>query len=98
MLINKGITPGEVVTIKTTAGEEIVAKLVEENPTGITVSKPLVLTASQKGIALVPFLFTTDPDADITISKGTVMVLAPTDKDASNTYIQNTTGIKLATA
>ena len=95
MLINKGVTPGEVVTIKTTAGEEIVAKLVEENPIGITVNKPLVLTASQKGIALVPFLFTTSPDADITISRATVMVLAPTDKDASDTYIQNTTGIKL---
>ena len=45
MLINKGITIGEVVTIKTTAGEEIVAKLVEENPMAITVSKPFVLTA-----------------------------------------------------
>ena len=96
MLINKGVTPGEVITIKTTAGEEIVAKLVEENPLGLTVSKPLVLTASAKGIALVPFLFTTDPDANITISKGTVMVIAPTHKDASDTYIQNTTGIKLA--
>ena len=96
MLINKGVTVGEVVTIKTTAGEEIVAKLVEENPTMVTVSKPLVLSAGQKGIALVPFLFTTDPDADISISRATIMVLAPTDKDASNTYIQNTTGIKLA--
>ena len=96
MLINKGITPGEVVTIKTTAGEEIVAKLVEETPMGITVSKPLVLTAGQKGIALVPFLFTTEPDQDITIARATVMVLAPTMKDASDTYIQNTTGIKLA--
>lgn len=96
MLINKGVTPGEVVTIKTTAGEEIVAKLVEENPISITVSKPLVLTASQKGIALVPFLFTTDPEADVSISRGTIMVLAPTHKDAADTYIQNTTGIKLA--
>jgi hypothetical protein len=95
MLINKGITVGEVVTIKTTAGEEIVAKLVEENPMAITVSKPLVLTAGQKGIALVPFLFTTDPDANIQIARGTVMVLAPSGKDASDTYIQNTTGIKL---
>jgi hypothetical protein len=96
MLINKGVTTGEVVTIKTTAGEEIVAKLVEENPMAITVSKPLVLTAGQKGIALVPFLFTTEPDADIQISRATIMVLAPCGKDASDTYIQNTTGIKLA--
>jgi hypothetical protein len=41
-------------------------------------------------------LFTTDPDANITISRATVMVLAPTVKDAADTYIQNTTGIKLA--
>lgn len=96
MLINKGITPGEVVTIKTTAGEEIVAKLVEENPLGITVSKPLCLTATKEGVGLVPFLFTTDPDSNVTINRGTIMVLAPTIKDAADTYIQQTTGIKLA--
>lgn len=96
MLINKGVTEGEIVTIKTTAGEEIVAKLVEDGPLGVKVSKPLVLTAGAKGIALVPFLFTTDPDGEVTISKGTIMVLAATHKDAANTYIQNTTGIKLA--
>jgi hypothetical protein len=56
----------------------------------------LVLTAGQKGIALVPFLFTTEPDADIQISRSTIMVLAPCGKDAADTYIQNTTGIKLA--
>ena len=98
MLISKGITAGEVVTIKTTAGEEIVAKLVEDGEKEVTVSKPLVLTASQKGIAMVPFLFTTDPDIDIKISKTTIMVLAPTIKDAADNYIQNTTGIKIAKA
>jgi hypothetical protein len=95
MLINKGIAVGEVVTIKTTAGEEIVAKLVDENPMGVTVSKPLVLTAGQKGIALVPFLFTVEMDTNVTISRSTIMVLAPTAKDASDQYIQNTTGIAL---
>jgi hypothetical protein len=96
MLINKGITPGEVVTIKTTAGEEIVAKLVEENPLGVTVTKPLCLTATKEGVGLVPFLFTTDPDAQVTINRHSIMVLAPTMKDAADTYIQQTTGIKLA--
>jgi len=95
MLINKGITEGEVVTIKTTAGEEIIAKLVENNETNVVVNKPMALTAGAKGIALVPFLFTTDPDTQITISKQTVMVVAPTDKEYADVYIQNTTGIKL---
>jgi hypothetical protein len=96
MLINRGITPGEVVTIKTTAGEEILGKLVSENPMGITVTKPLCLTATKEGVGLVPFLFTTDTDAEITINRNSIMVLAPTMKDAADTYIQQTTGIKLA--
>lgn len=95
MLISKGVTEGEVVTIKTTAGEEIIAKLVENNDKEVTVSKPLALTAGAKGIALVPFLFTTDPDAQVSISKQTIMVIAPTEKEYADTYIQNTTGIKL---
>jgi hypothetical protein len=95
MLISKGVTVGEVVTIKTTAGEEIVAKLVEDGPLSVRVSKPLCLTATKDGIGLVPFLFTTDPDADVTISKNAIMVLAATIKDAADKYTQQTTGIKL---
>jgi hypothetical protein len=96
MLINKGITPGEVVTVKTSAGEEILAKLVEETATGIKLSKPLCLTATQKGVGLVPFLFTVDPDTEIVLNRNTVTVIAPTTKEFADTYIENTTGIKLA--
>ena len=96
MLISKGIEEGEVITIKTTAGEEIVAKLVDNGPLGVTVKKPLCLTATKDGIGLVPFLFTTDPDADVTINKNSIMVLAATIKDAADRYTEQTTGIKLA--
>jgi hypothetical protein len=96
MLINKGIAVGEVVTIKTTAGEEIVAKLVSENPMAVTVRKPLCLTATKDGIGLVPFLFTTDPDGEVNINRSAIMVLAPTVKDAADRYTEQTTGIKLA--
>jgi len=96
MLINKGIAAGEVVTIKTTAGEEIVAKLVSENPMAVTVRKPLCLTATKDGIGLVPFLFTTDPDGEVNINRSAIMVLAPTVKDAADRYTEQTTGIKLA--
>lgn len=95
MLISKGLTTGEVVTIKTTAGEEIVAKLVEQGPMGVTVKKPLCLTATKDGIGLVPFLFTTDPEAEVTINRSTIMVLASTIKDAADRYTEQTTGIKL---
>jgi hypothetical protein len=96
MLINKGVAVGEIVTIKTTAGEEIVAKLVSENPMGVTVTKPLCLTATKDGIGLVPFLFTVDESIEVTINRSTIMVLAPTIKDAADTYTTKTTGIALA--
>jgi hypothetical protein len=96
MLISKGIAEGEVVTIKTTAGEEIVAKLVTDGPLSVTVKKPLCLTATKDGIGLVPFLFTTDPDSEISINKNSIMVLAATIKDAADRYTEQTTGIKLA--
>jgi hypothetical protein len=95
MLISKGLAVGEVITIKTSSGEELVAKLIEDGPMGVTVSKPLVLTAAQKGIALVPYLFTTDPDANMTILKNSIIVMAPTHKDAADQYLQTTSGIKL---
>jgi hypothetical protein len=95
MLVNKGITPGEVVTIKTSAGEEIVAKLISETGTGARVSKPLCLTATKDGIGLVPFLFTVDPSMEVEINRDTIMVMAPTAKDAADRYTEQTTGIKL---
>ena len=63
MLINKGISPGEVVTIKVVTGEEIVAKYVEETSTGHKVSRPMVLSMTQKGLGMMPMLFTVDPDS-----------------------------------
>lgn len=96
MLIDKGITAGEVVTIKLTSGEEIVAKLVEETNSHYKLSKPLVLSMGPKGIGMVPYLFTVSPDKDISLSKSTVTVIAASDKEFSNQYLQGTTGITLA--
>ena len=95
MLINKGITPGEVISIKTSAGEEILAKLIEETPLGVKVSKPVCLTATQKGVGLVPFLFTVDMETEVTINRNTIMVMAPTNKEFADNYVEQTTGIKL---
>jgi len=95
MLIDKGMKADDIVTIKLTSGEELVAKLVEETDTFIKMSRPLVLTASQKGVAMVPYLFTVDPDSTIKINRSTVTVFEITDEDAAKQYIHGTTGISL---
>jgi hypothetical protein len=96
MLIDKGVTVGEVVTLKLTSGEEIVAKLVEETATYYKLSKPMVIGMGQKGPGLMPYLFTVHPDKDVKLLKTTVTVCEATDKTFADQFIESTTGIKLA--
>lgn len=96
MLIDKGVVEGEVVTLKLTSGEELIGKLVEIGPLYYKISKPMVLSATNKGIGMVPYLFTVDPDKAIRISTTTVVVMEATLKEFANAYTEQTTGIKLA--
>ena len=95
MLIDKGVTIGEVVTLKLTSGEELVAKLVDDGPMHYKLSHPQVIGMGPKGPGLMPYLFTVSPDKDIKLAKGTVTVVAATDKMFADQFIQSTTGIKL---
>jgi hypothetical protein len=95
MLIDKGAAVGEVATFKLTSGEEIVAKLVEETDAYYKLSRPMVIAMGQQGPGLMPYLFTVSPDKDIKLAKGTVTVVAATDKMFADQFIQSTTGIKL---
>lgn len=96
MLIDKGVSTGEVVTLKLTSGEEIVAKLVEETDTYYKLGKPMVIGMGQKGPGLMPYLFTVSPEKDIKLLKSTVTVCEATDKNFADQFIQSTTGIALA--
>jgi hypothetical protein len=93
MIIDKGVSPGEVVTIKLTSGEELIANLVEETDKYIKVSKPRVLASTQGGIGMAPYLFTVDPDKTIKIAALTVVVLEPTEKESASSYTKATTGL-----
>jgi hypothetical protein len=95
MLIDKGVSAGEVVSFKLTSGEELIAKLVEETATGYKVSKPLVLSMSQQGIGMIPFMFTVNPEKDISISKNSVIAISSCDKQFADQYISGTTGIAM---
>lgn len=95
MLIDKGVTPGEVITLKLTSGEEIVAKLVEETTEYYKLSRPMVIGMGQQGPGLMPYLFTVHPDKDVKLLKNTVTLAEATDKQFADQFIQSTTGIKL---
>lgn len=95
MLIDKGVTVGEVITLKLTSGEELVAKLVEETATYYKLKHPQVIGMGQQGPGLMPYLFTVSPDKEVKLLKTTVTVAEATDKTFADQFIQATTGIKL---
>jgi hypothetical protein len=95
MLISKGFAEGEVVTLKLTSGEEIVAKLIEDGPLHYKLKNPQVIGHGPKGPGLMPYLFTVSPDKEIKLQKSTVTVAEPTDEQFAKQFIESTTGIKL---
>ena len=84
----------EIVTFKIANGDEIVAKIVAETDDVYTVSKPLVAMPAQNGLALVPALFSCDPDHNVDISKKHIMVDALTAEQVKAFYLTKTTGIQ----
>lgn len=95
MIIETPYRAGDTVTIKTTAGEEIVARLVEDTDKTVKVHKPMVIMATAQGLGLGPFAFTINPNADIVLNKSAVLMIAKTEKDMASQYIQSTTGLTL---
>ena len=96
MLIDTGVSEGDVITLKLTSGEEIVAKLVEDGAAYYKLKNPQVIGMGPKGPGLMPYLFTVNPDKEIKLLKTTVTVAEVTDKSFADQFIQSTTGIALA--
>lgn len=95
MIIETPYKATDTITIKTTAGEEIVCRFVEENDKFITVEKPMAIMATGQGIGLGPFSFTINPDARVKINKSAALVVHKTDAEMAKQYVSSTTGIQL---
>lgn len=92
MLIETPIKENDTVTIRTTAGEEIVAKYIKENNETITISKPLALVATGDSMGLAPMTFTADPSAEVPLRKNAVQFMVRTETEMAKQYIQSSTG------
>lgn len=97
MMIKKPFKAGDVVSIKMITGEELIAKLVEVTDQGYRVSKPLVLSITQNGPAMTPFLLTAELEDHIDFAKNVVIAVVATEKATAGQYIKGTTGIEPAT-
>lgn len=95
MLINKGFSQGDVVSLKLVNGDELIARFEEENTDTITIVKPLAITFGSQGLGMIPWMFLGERDT-YTLSKTHVFAVTVSKKDAADQYLQGTTGIVLA--
>ena len=94
MLIDKGFTEGDVVTLKLISGEELIARFVSETSIDITINKPLSIMMAQ-GLGLIPWIFLGDKDT-ITLKQSHVFAMVPSKRDAAKQYLEGTTGLALS--
>ena len=88
------VEAGNTYTMRMGYGEEIVAKITAFDSSTYTLSKPVAVVPGQQGIQLMNSLFTADPEAEVTVNKSSVAMIAPVREDVGDSYLEATTGIK----
>ena len=95
MLIEAPYKSQDTVTVKTTAGDELVGRFIEENDKEVVIEKPLALMATAQGMGLAPFAFTIPPDARIKLNRSAVLFVHKTETEMAKQYVQNVSGIQM---
>jgi len=95
MLIQKPIAAGDVVSIKLINGDELITRFEDDTTDTVTINRPLALTMGAQGLGMIPWMFLGDKDT-LTLKKYHIICIVPSKKDASDQYMQGTTGIALS--
>lgn len=101
MLVTKQeIKSGDVYCMKLITSEEVVAKVIDSDKTGVLVHRPMLLQlqvneANQSvGMVLLPtFILGGGIDVKTTIKHEHIMTIVPAEQDLVKGYIRQTTGI-----
>jgi hypothetical protein len=94
LLINKGYTQGDTVSLKLINSDELIAEFDSETDISIKIRRPLALTMAQSGLGMMPWMLL-GSDEFITLQKAHVMAVSASKPDAASQYTQGTTGIAL---
>ena len=95
MLLDMPYKSGDAVSVKTTGGEEIIARFVEEDKESLTIERPMVVMATAQGLGLGPYSFTVDPKAKFKLNKNALVFVHKTEGDMAKQYISSTSGIQM---
>lgn len=87
------ITTNEIYTIKLATGEEVVARVLSQDPAGVTIEKPILCVLSPQGLQMMPGLFSANMDKPVRLNSSSWALIAEVRDDVRNSWIQATTGI-----
>jgi hypothetical protein len=85
----------QVYSFKLNSGEELIAKAIKLTDTYIEISEPVSVAPGQKGLGLVPSLFTTDSQSKYRLNTNSIAIVAETNEQVKFKYIEATTGIQV---
>ena len=105
MLIEKPITNNDIVSIKISNGDEVIAKFVETTADGsVLVSKPMLMVLAQSpsgqpGVQMMPFfMLGGEKDGKYPINPQHIVCMIKSNNEAKAGYLQATTGLAVPKA
>lgn len=80
---------------KLATGEEIIARVVDNSNSVITLKTPLCMVATQKGFQFAPLMVMADPDKSILLNLSAIVAASMPAPELEGQYESVTTGIAL---
>jgi hypothetical protein len=100
MLVEKPIENNDIVSIKISNGDELIAKFIETaSDNSVVVSKPMLMVLSQSptgqpGVQMMPFfMLGADKDGKYRLNPQHVVCMVKSNSEAKAGYLQATTGL-----
>lgn len=85
----------QVYTFKLNSGEELIAKVVENDGSFLGLQEPVSIAPTQQGMQMIPSVFTAEPKGIFRLNTSSVALYADTDDSIKMKYLEATTGIKV---
>lgn len=84
----------KIVTIKMSTGEEVVAKIKDQDELTLTLDRPVVIMISQQGLAFGAFIPTMESVNGVAINKSAIVAIGPCLDKVSTEYSNAVSPIK----
>lgn len=91
MLVQTQHKAGDIITIKTVTGQEIIARYEGDDGSSVLVNKPLVTMLTKEGMVMAPFLYTINMDSTVKLNNQQLLCVVKSATEVAEDYRQRTT-------